>query len=61
VQFELTEPTRSAVAAQIEMVNWKAERYLFPSRLARSPQLSTQPTSAGFEDRYLVILLRRRL
>ncbi|ODU50592.1 MAG: hypothetical protein ABS92_02520 [Thiobacillus sp. SCN 63-374] len=34
VQFELTEPTRSAVSAWIEMANLKPEHYLFPSRLA---------------------------
>ena len=42
VQFELTEPTRSAVAAWIETANLKAENYLFPSRLARSPHISTR-------------------
>jgi len=30
VQFELTEPTRSAVSAWIEKANLKAEHYLFP-------------------------------
>ena len=39
VQFELTEPTRSAVAAWIEKANLKAEHYLFPSRLAKSSYL----------------------
>jgi len=42
VQFELTEPTRSAVSAWIEMVNLKPEHYLFPSRLAKSPHVSTR-------------------
>ena len=42
VQFELTEPTRSAVAAWIEEANLKAEHYLFPSRLAKSPHVSTR-------------------
>jgi site-specific recombinase XerC len=42
VQFELTEPTRSAVAAWIETANLKAEDYLFPSRLAKSPHISTR-------------------
>ena len=42
VQFELTEPTRSAVAAWIETANLKAENYLFSSRLARSPHISTR-------------------
>jgi hypothetical protein len=35
--FELTEPTRSAVLAWIEMANLRPEHYLFPSRLAKSP------------------------
>ncbi len=43
VQFELTEPTRSAVAAWIQKANLKAEHYLFPSRLAESPHVSTRP------------------
>ena len=42
VQFELTEPTRSAVAAWIDKASLKAEHYLFPSRLAASPHLSTR-------------------
>ncbi|MGB5454021.1 MAG: tyrosine-type recombinase/integrase [Sedimenticolaceae bacterium] len=42
VQFELTEPTRSAVSAWIENANLKAEQYLFPSRQARSPHISTR-------------------
>jgi integrase len=42
VQFELTEPTTSAVAAWIEKANLKAEHYLFPSRLAHSPHVSTR-------------------
>lgn len=42
VQFELTEPTRLAVAAWIEKANLKAEHYLFPSRLAESPHVSTR-------------------
>ena len=42
VQFELTEPTRSAVAAWIEKANLKAEHYLFPSRLTGSPHVSTR-------------------
>jgi integrase len=42
VQFELTEPSRSAVAAWIETANLKAENYLFPSRLAKSPHISTR-------------------
>lgn len=42
VQFELTEPTRVAVSAWIEMASLKAESYLFPSRLAASPHISTR-------------------
>ena len=42
VQFELTEPTRSAVSAWIEKANLKPEHYLFPSRLAKSPHVSTR-------------------
>jgi site-specific recombinase XerC len=42
VQFELTEPTRSAVAAWIEKAHLQAEHYLFPSRLANSPHISTR-------------------
>jgi hypothetical protein len=42
VQFELTEPTRSAVSAWIEMANLRAGQYLFPSRLAKSPNVSTR-------------------
>lgn len=42
VQFELTEPTRTAVAACIAKANLKPEQYLFPSRVTRSPHLSTR-------------------
>jgi site-specific recombinase XerC len=42
IQFELTETTRSAVAAWIENAHLKAERYLFPSRLGCSPHVSTR-------------------
>ena len=42
VQFELTESTRLAVAAWIKQANVKAEDYLFPSRLAVSPHVSTR-------------------
>ena len=42
VQFELTEPTRSAISAWIEKANLKAEHHLFPSRLAKSPHVSTR-------------------
>jgi integrase len=42
VQFELTEPTRSAVAAWIEKAKLKPGQRLFPSRLSRSPHVSTR-------------------
>lgn len=42
VQFELTEPTRTAVAAWIEKANLKPEDCLFPSRPAHSPHVSTR-------------------
>jgi site-specific recombinase XerC len=42
VQFELTEPTRSAVAAWIEKAKLKPEQCLFPSRLSNSPHVSTR-------------------
>ena len=42
VQFELTEPTRSAVTAWIEKTKLKPEQYLFPSRVAKSPHVSTR-------------------
>jgi len=42
VQFELTEPTRIAVAAWIAKANLKAEQYLFPSRVVKSPHVSTR-------------------
>jgi integrase len=42
VQFELTDPTRSAVAAWIAKANLKSEQYLFPSRLGNSPHISTR-------------------
>ncbi|MBB5448072.1 MULTISPECIES: tyrosine-type recombinase/integrase [unclassified Paraburkholderia] len=42
VQFELTEPTRSAVRAWLEKAALRLEQYLFPSRLSASPHLSTR-------------------
>ena len=42
VQFELTEPTRAAVAAWIEKARLKPEQCLFPSRLSNSPHVSTR-------------------
>ncbi len=42
VQFELTEPTRTAAAAWIEKAKLKPEQCLFPSRRADSPHVSTR-------------------
>lgn len=42
VQFELTEPTRSAISAGVDKANLRPEHYLFPSRLAKSPHVSTR-------------------
>ncbi len=41
-QFELTEPTRRSVTAWINKAKLKPEQYLFPSRLARAPHVSTR-------------------
>jgi integrase len=42
VQFELTEPTRDAVGTWIEKAKLKPEHCLFPSRLSKSPHVSTR-------------------
>jgi integrase len=42
VQFEITEPTREAVAAWISRARLRAEDFLFPSRVHTSPHLSTR-------------------
>jgi integrase len=42
VQCEITEQTREAVARWIERAKLKPEEFLFPSRLHRSPHLSTR-------------------
>ncbi len=42
VQFELTEPTRSAGGAWIDKSHLKSEEYLFPSRIGNSPHVSTR-------------------
>ena len=42
VQFELTEPTRAAVAAWIEKAKLEPEQCLFPSRHSKSPHVSTR-------------------
>lgn len=58
VQFELTEPTRTAVEAWIEKAGLAPEEFLFPSRLHGSPHVSTRQyarivkhwvTSAGLD------------
>jgi len=41
VQFELTKPTRAAVVTWIDQVQLRGEQYLFPSRVASSPHVST--------------------
>ena len=42
VQFELTEVTREAIAAWIARMHLRTEDFLFPSRVHRSPHLSTR-------------------
>jgi integrase len=42
VQFELTEPTRTAVSVWIEKAKLKPEQRLFPSRVSKSSHVSTQ-------------------
>jgi integrase len=42
VQFEITEQTRTSVAAWIEQAHLTAGEYLFPSRVTTSPHLSTR-------------------
>lgn len=42
VQFEITEQTRQAVADWIQCANLGVSDYLFPSRIHRSPHLSTR-------------------
>ncbi|MEX3846253.1 tyrosine-type recombinase/integrase [Paraburkholderia sp. BR10882] len=42
VQFELTEPTRSAVGAWLEKASLRPEQCLFPSRLSAYPHISTR-------------------
>ena len=45
VQFGITEQTRDAVAAWITVTRLKPEQFLFPSRVAYSPHLSTRQYS----------------
>jgi integrase len=42
VRFELTEQTRDAVEAWVELAGLTLESFLFPSRVAKSPRLSTR-------------------
>ena len=42
VQFEITEQTRQSVAFWIEKAHLCSDQYLFPSRVAKSPHLSTR-------------------
>ncbi|GAB1395135.1 tyrosine-type recombinase/integrase [Rhodocyclaceae bacterium] len=42
VQFELTEPTRTAVATWLDKARLRGDQYLFPSRIGRSPHVSTR-------------------
>lgn len=42
VQFELTEPTREAVAAWITKAHLTSSQFLFPSRLTASPHITTR-------------------
>jgi integrase len=42
VQFEITEQTREAVTAWIAKANLNSKQYLFPSRLSKSPHITTR-------------------
>jgi len=42
VQFEITEPTRTAVTDWMKLRNLRSEDYLFPSRVHNSPHLGTR-------------------
>ncbi len=42
VQFEITEQTREAVAAWIDYAKLRPDQFLFPSRMSRSPHMSTR-------------------
>lgn len=42
VQFEITEQTRDAVANWIASADLKSDQYLFPSRIAASPHITTR-------------------
>lgn len=42
VQFELSDQTREAVSAWIAEAHLSADQFLFPSRMTRSPHISTR-------------------
>lgn len=42
MQFEITEPTRDALASWIAASNLKGDDFLFPSRLHDSPHITTR-------------------
>jgi integrase len=42
VQFEITEQTRTTLAAWIEQAHLASSQFLFPSRVSKSPHLSTR-------------------
>lgn len=42
VQFEITAPTRESISEWIRRANLSSSAFLFPSRLHRSPHLSTR-------------------
>jgi integrase len=42
VQFEITEQTRNAVTAWIDQAHLASGQFLFPSRISKSPHLSTR-------------------
>ena len=42
VQFEITEPTREAVAAWLARARLRSDDFLFPSRVHTAPHLSTR-------------------
>lgn len=42
VQFEITEQTRTSVAVWIEQAHLSSAQFLFPSRVSKSPHLSTR-------------------
>lgn len=46
VQFEIVEQTRQSVAAWIDKAHLASGQYLFSSRIAKSPHLSTRQTRA---------------